>query len=66
MIDEPACDRAEVGVRVFDNGFEYGGGAFFSFGSEGMVALHNRPAVITTRLNIVNAFPKILADLATP
>src|SRR5262249_3859759 len=65
-VDEAAGDRAELGVAMFDNGHQYGGGAARSFWSKRMGTFHDTPTVVAATFDAINLLPQILPDIAGP
>src|SRR5262249_13614485 len=65
-VDVAARQAAELGVRVFEDGRQDRRRPLLAVRAEGVVALHDRPAVVAALLDAVDHFPQVLPDLAAP
>src|SRR5262249_31697124 len=66
LVAEPACDRAEVGVAVFDDRNQDRRRPARPLRPERVAAFQHAPAVVAAALDAVNLFPQVLADVAGP
>ncbi len=66
VVDPAAGERAEVGVRMLDEGLQNRRRALGSLRAEGMAPFAHAPAVVAPLLDDAHHFPQVLPDFARP